>query len=202
MKRFLWAIPMLFLLMSGSAFATSINTFIGLVPNCCGENFSAFQTGGGFTLRIVGGVTPSFFAFEGYLPGTGLGGQTDLFFCCGFLQMGGNGYDLSNAVLGTLFLTPFTLPTNGRDSITFPVEIDFAMPLIITDTGQPFDASGSAKGHITFFLSPFDGLYYAEPFVQAPEPGTLGLMGTGLISILALVRKRLEPLKHIRSTWT
>ncbi|PYX67952.1 MAG: hypothetical protein DMG72_24050, partial [Acidobacteria bacterium] len=34
--------------------------------------------------------------------------------------------------------------------------------------------------------------YYADRFTTAPEPGTLGLMGMGLISILALARKRLS----------
>jgi len=49
---------------------------------------------------------------------------------------------------------------------------------------------GGAVGKIPFHL--FNGLYYAGGFTTVPEPGTLALMGTGLIGILAFARKRLR----------
>jgi hypothetical protein len=193
MQRFLWATPMLFLLMSGSAFASSVSTFIFLQPNDgSGDNFGFFQQGGGVIIGIGGGTPYDFFNIDGYAPGSTLGGSTDVFLSSGFVQFGGNFHDLDFSGPGTLFLSSFTLPTNGKD-FTAPVEVDFSAFATIADTGQPLDVSGGRSGKMTFHF--FDGFYYASGFTVVPEPGTLGLMGTGLISILALARKRLSILK-------
>jgi len=189
MKRFLWATPMLFVLMSGSAFA---DTIIGLTPNDgSGDNFGFLQRGGGVTIAIGGGVAYDFFNDQAYAPGSTLGGSTDVFVSGGVLRVGGNSYELSPLSLGTLFLSSITLPTNGRD-FTVPVGVDFSVSMVNLSTNEPVDVSGGAFGKMTFHF--FDGSYYADSkgFTTVPEPGTLGLIGTGLIGILALVRKRLR----------
>jgi hypothetical protein len=189
MKRFLWLLPILFVLISGSTFA---DTIIGLVPNDgTGDNFGIIQRGGGVTIQIGGGIPAFFFSTDAYAPGSMLGGATDIFFDSGFIESGGNTRDLAFiSGPGTLFLSSFTLPTNGKD-FTVRVEIDFTISAIIADTGQPLDVSGGRVGKITFHF--FEGSYFADQrgFTVTPEPSTLELMGTGLISILALARKRL-----------
>jgi hypothetical protein len=52
--------------------------------------------------------------------------------------------------------------------------------------------SGFASGHIDFHLAEFNGLYYAGEGFATPEPGTLGLIGTGLLGVLTLARGRLR----------
>ena len=81
-----------------------------------------------------------------------------------------------------------TFPTNGKDYNPF-VTIAFADEGFFADTGEPFRVGGSASGRMRFSLLS-DGRYYYGGFEQAPEPGTLALMGTGLISVLGLARKK------------
>ena len=67
------------------------------------------------------------------------------------------------------------------------------MSATVADTGQPLNVTGGSLGTLTFHF--IDGSYYADSggFAQlTPEPSTLGLMGTGLISMLALARKKLR----------
>jgi PEP-CTERM motif len=92
---------------------------------------------------------------------------------------------------GSIFMTPFTLPTNGADFRAL-VNINFSISGFNFDTGQTIFLEGGSSGAISFSFSPPTGLYYAGSFVEAPEPGTLELLGSGLIGIAALVRKRLR----------
>ena len=90
----------------------------------------------------------------------------------------------------TIFISSFTLPTNGTSFTQF-VEVSFTAMGISFDTGQTIELGGGASGNISFYFSPNTGLYYPGDFVQAPEPGTLGLIGIGIIGILGSARKRL-----------
>jgi len=88
--------------LSGGAFA---NTIISLTPNDgSGDNFGFLQRGGGVVIGIGGGTPVDFFNFEGYAPGSTLGGETAVFFSGGFAQFGGKSYDLDFSGPGTLFL--------------------------------------------------------------------------------------------------
>lgn len=192
MKRLLWVTPMLFVLMSGGAFA---DTIIFLTPNDgTGDNFAFLQRGGGVVIGIDGGTPVDFYNFAGYAPGSTFGGETDVFFSGGFAQVGGKSYDIDFGGPGTLFLSSITFPTNGKD-FTVRVGLHFSALVIIPDTGQTFDGSGGALGKMSFQFNAFDGLYYPDSSgftTITPEPGTLGLMGTGLIGILALARRKLS----------
>jgi hypothetical protein len=116
MKRFLLELSALFLLMSGSAFANSVTTTIGLSPNNgSGDNFGFLQTGRGFVIGIQGGTPADFFNDGPYAPGTTVGGDTDVFFSSAFVELGGRFHDLDFFGPGALFLSPFTLPTTGKD---------------------------------------------------------------------------------------
>src|SRR5215470_12848404 len=89
---------------------------------------------------------------------------------------------------GVLFMSTITLPTNGKDFIA-PVTISFdAAGTLDTPLQQPIGADGSADGHIKFDF--VDGRYYPESFTQVPEPGTLGLLGVGLLGLAARVRNK------------
>lgn len=77
-------------------------------------------------------------------------------------------------------------------------DIGFGATGINFDTGQTIGVGGGAFGSISFFRG-LDGLYYASPFEQVPEPGTLELIGTGLMGIVAVARKRLRTRQLFRS---
>jgi hypothetical protein len=191
MKRLLWMTTIFLALMSCRVFA---DTIIQLFPNCCGDNFSALQRNGADFILIGGGTPPGFYDDfpVGYLPGSYVGGGTDLFIDSGIEQIGGQRYDLqATQTPGTLHMTVFRLPTNGQSFFQVPVSIDFSVDMINLETGDPVTVSGFASGHVAFGLSEVTGLYYAQPFATT-EPGTLGLIGTGLLSVLNLARGRLR----------
>jgi hypothetical protein len=184
MKWFL-ALTSLFVgLMSASAFADQLF----LVPNDGGGgNFAFVGEMNGHALVLNGGLSPDFFSAFGYEPGAVLGGQTDLFLDSTIVWVDGAPMEFFFHP-GILFMSSFTLPTNGKD-FTVYVQIDFFDSGFNFDTGQTVDVSGGGAGNITFEF--FNGLYYPNDFVQAPEPATLGFVGTGLIGILgSAIRKR------------
>lgn len=206
MRRFLWATPLLFILISSSARADTVSIF--LAPNEFGDNFGIEQQNGATTVFVGGGTQAYFFDATGYAPGSMLGGSATVYLDFGEVQIGAASYDL-DVTTGTLFMSGITLPTNGVSTFTAPVMLSFITSGIIDSTGQVFNVSGSANGEITFLQE--QGFYYADDFVTTtPEPGTVVLMliGTGLIGICLLggrggILARLGPRrilsKHI--TW-
>jgi hypothetical protein len=186
MRRLFLETLLLCSLISANAFA---NTIIHYFPNDgSGDNFGFVTYGVGFYIAGGGGTPVAFFNdFVGYAPGSTLGGSTDIFFSSGFARIGPISSDVAFFV-GTLFLSSITLPTNGQD-FRAPVEIDFGASGILLSTGDTIDAGGGAQGFIKFDF--INGAYYPESFVQAPEPGTLALIGTGLLGIFARTRKKI-----------
>jgi len=199
MKHFKWAAPILFLMTSISALADSV--VIGLGPNQgFGENFGYQQTGVGFSAGMFGGTPFFFFNDQGYAPGAVIGGTTDVFFDDAFLTVNGVSYSIDNLGIGvgTLFVSSFTLPTNGQDFSTL-AQASFSGSLTILATGQTFNIGGSGSGIMSFTFLPSTGLYFANSVLFTgtappviPEPGTLGFMVTGLVSIIAVAGKRLR----------
>ena len=64
-------------------------------------------------------------------------------------------------------MTSFTLPTDGRDFRAL-VDIAFFATGFNFDTGQTINVSGGSHGSVSFGFS--NGAYYANSFVEAPEP--------------------------------
>jgi hypothetical protein len=190
MRRFLWVTPLLFVLISCCAWANSISIFLD--PNDgAGDNFAILQQSRGMTVFLSGGTPVDFFNIYGYAPGSTIGGDTTVYLDFGEAIIRGVYHDL-NVAEGSLFMSSFTLPTNGASTfVAVPVWLSFGASVTVADTGQIIDVVGSSKGKITFFRG-YDGLYYAGSFTTAPEPGTLGLIGTGLIGIFSVARRRLR----------
>jgi len=215
MKRFLWALPMLLIMVSVSAFGDTVYTItnarILLRPNQgAGDNLGFFLSGNGVFFTGGGGTPGQYFYDQGYAPGSTLGGATDI-----FNDIGDNYAEIGNAHYGSpsdstdyvvysagLFLSPFTLPTNGQNfAITVAASLSISGTLY-SGTGQNFTIQNftligntGGVGQLTFFYSPYTGLYYPSgftTFTNTPEPGTLGLTGSGLIAMLGLIRRKLR----------
>ena len=189
LKRFLCLTPIIFVLISATASADSFR--ILLLPNDgSGDNFIVQKQVAGANILVNGGTPPAFFSTF-YEPGSTIGGTTQVFFSNGTVLIGGTSFDLTFSAPGTLFLSSFTLPTNGKD-FTVLVQLRFAAQGVVIDTGQNYDLGGNATGLLSFHFE--NGFYFTDPagFIQTPEAGTLELVGTGLIGLFALARKRLR----------
>jgi len=186
MKRFFW-LTLLLVLVSVGAVADSVK--IDLFPNDgSGDNFGAsVRQGSQFTV-VFGGTPPDFLSgTRGHRPGDTVGGSADLFVSGGRVKIHGTSFDLEPLEVGSIFMTSFVLPTNGKD-FTAKVMISFSALMLILDTDQTLPVGGSASGHIKFHFE--DGTYFPDEFIQTPEPGTLGLLGTGLATIAGLMRRK------------
>lgn len=175
------------LLIPVSVFADSVK--IGFVPNDgSGDNFGFAIYGPGYFIAGGGGTPVDFFSdfFPGYAPGSTVGGSSGIFFDSGFARLGPNSSSVE-FLDGTLFVSSISLPTNGQDFRAW-VNVSFFASGILDSTGDPITASGGANGHIDFVF--INGGYYPTGFAEAPEPGTLALIGTGLVAILARRKKR------------
>ncbi|MGC2197889.1 MAG: PEP-CTERM sorting domain-containing protein [Terriglobales bacterium] len=189
MKRSFPLTLLLIVLTSATAFANHLY----LSPNGgSGDNFAYVTQMNGHQLVLSGGTDPYFLSAFGYQPGSTLGGGA-LYLYSSAIWIDGIPTEFAFPGAGSISMYPLiTLPTDGRDFFRALVDISFSHTGINYDTGQTIDVGGGALGSISFSREA-DGLYYASSFAQAqvPEPGTLGLIGTGLMGILAVARKRL-----------
>jgi PEP-CTERM motif len=165
-----------FLMLSATAFADHLV----LDPNGgSGGNFAYFTRANGHPLVLSGGTDYFFFGNIGYPTGLRLGGDGALFLDSAVLWIDGTPMEFFFNP-GTISMTSFTLPTDGRDFRAL-VDITFFASGFNFDTGQTINVGGGARGSVSFSFS--NGFYYANSFVEAPEPATLSLVGMGLIGI-------------------
>src|SRR5262249_9580924 len=156
-----------------------------------GDNFAYVGYMNGHPFDLFGGTNYYFFDAYGYRPGETALGAGDLWLYSTVMWIGNTPTEFDFLNPGVIFATSITLPTDGRSFRAF-VDVGFYTFGINYDTGETIDLFGGAKGSIDFYYSPEAGRYIPGGFVQAPEPGTLALIGTGLLGIPAAVRKRLR----------
>ena len=191
MKRFLRASPILLLLISLSAFADSFTLL--LAPGSPeGGNFEFISRQPGISVFLVGTVPESFYSNSLIAPGSTLGGTSEVFVDGGAIKINGVSYDNLGLDIGSLFVSSFTFPTNGKD-FTVPVSASFSVDELIVGVGN-IHLNGAASGKVTFKFNSNVGLYSPSTIflTTVPEPSTLGLLGIGLTGILALARRKLK----------
>jgi hypothetical protein len=169
-------------LLFASTFASADGFRLRLDPNFSGDNFAFRAWSPNFVVALSGGTDFSFFVGFPYAPGSLIGGTSGLFLDGGFVVENGVERDFYGGN-GTLFMTPFQLPTNGADEFTAFVSISFDANMFSSDSLEPFGVGGAADGVIRFTKTD-TGDYFPSSFIQAPEPGTLALVATGLMGLV------------------
>ena len=178
-------------LTSVSAFADSVT--ITLAPGTPDEsNFTFAAQQQGFSVFLFGTVPESFYSISLIAPGSTLGGTSEVFVDGGLIKINGVSYENLGHDIGTLFISSFTFPTNGKD-FTVPVSASFSVDELIVGVGN-IHLNGTASGKVTFKFNSNVGLYSPSTIflTTVPEPSTLGLLGIGLTGILALARRKLK----------
>ena len=134
MKHFLLLLSLLCVsLVSSTAFADRIYLF----PNDgSGDNFGFVGRMNGHPLVLYGGTPSYFFGTDGYEPGSTFGGSTTLFLYSSTVWVDGMPMEFDfPATDSYIFISSFTLPTNGKDFTRF-VEISFDATGINFDAGH------------------------------------------------------------------
>ena len=209
MRRFRWAMPILFLFLAGMASADSIPTFtisnaiIDVFPNSgAGDNVGFIFTGpGGFILSGFGG---SGCCFEGdtFSAGDPIGGIFFISWSFLTLTIGKTTYDPDTVDLSPIDINPLgalsvpggSVPATLSNSLSNgPIHVsggsgdEFVLFNLAFPHGTFSVDFGSVEGNPSLYQ--FSGAEF-RAVSTVPEPGTLALMPTGLAGIVGLVRRK------------
>jgi hypothetical protein len=206
MRRFRWAIAILVITGAQCVYADSV-TFdltgasIVIFPNVSGDNTGFTFIGPGVRISGGGSAVCNSWCSEGLLfpAGSRLTPNVDLLgfaFSQGTVRIGGRTESVDTLFNSSIRASSFIFPTNGKK--IFTVSLFAFIPGIrgSTETGETFNLGiPSGKLTLTFVYNPFgNGYEFSKGKFTAgavPEPGTLGLMGSGLAGIIgAVLRKR------------
>jgi hypothetical protein len=174
------------MMLSSGAFADTIVHFT--LNDGFSDNFD-FQISSPLISFYGSGTTPFDFynASLTFAPGSTFFGETSLHLTTGFARISSTFYEVQYSP-GQLFVSTFVFPTNGHD-FRVPVELSFSEDGVLVGTDYTISPQGSVQGYMRFAF--YNGAYIPiGGFEQAPEPGTIGLLGTGLIGVLAKFKKR------------
>jgi len=207
MRQTMRVVLAMLVLTSISAFA---NSFTGLgvnfniqANNGSGGNLGGLISGQGVNFLAGGGTPFSWFnSSQGVAPGSS-GGGSIIFWEDALGTLGSQTYQDGDISLIPSYLNAgsFTFPTNGQDfTISVPASLDIITGTILATCSTVCETftltTNPGTLTLSFYYSPLDGLYYGSSgsFTSAasttvPEPGTLGLMGMGIV---AVTRRRLQ----------
>ena len=218
MKRCLWVVMMLFVVFAPGAYADTptfgvTQAILSLSVNIGGDNETFSFDGPGISIfgggtALCGWCIPDTFSLT---PGSSLNPSVDLVTfdnTNGTATIGGHTLDLTGGYLFSSSITAlgsFTFPTNGRSSFTVSVPAGYSEQFIQGSAPSLPNYSlqilnyGTMSLNFTFVPSQNGTPAFYEfsrgqfSLVPIPDPGTLGLMVTGLSSIvLAKFRKALS----------
>lgn len=218
MKRFLWVVTMLFVVFAPFVYADGIPIFgvtqaiIPFIFNGNGDNDAFSFIGPGINISGGGTAQCDWCTFDFSLtPGSSLNpsiGRLIFDNTYGTATIGGQTFDLSGGFLFDSSITAldsFTFPTDGRSSFTVNVPAGFSEQFIQGNApsfgNYNLQILGYGVGTMSLnftFVPQYSGgppSYYEFSrgqfsLVSAPEPGTLGLMATGLAGIVGMIRKK------------
>ena len=202
MKRLLWVVVMLFVVFAPCAYADSIPTLnvnitfatVSMGPNDgSGDNVSFTLIGPGTNITGIGGMA-CFDWCSGPIPDLTFVGTSQIFLSGSFgsATIRGTNYDPETLSLCCLFSASGDLnssvggfvgegDTFTQLNLTLPCCVSWGLNFV------PVPPEGDFPGGFQFVHGE---LIAGTPPAATPEPGTLGLMATGLAGIVGVIRKK------------
>ena len=204
MKRFQWAIAILIITGVQCVYADSVTlnltgASILIYPNLAGDNTVFTFLGEGVNISGGGSAVCDWCTGGVLLPaGSRLTPKVDLLgfaYSQGAVTIRGRTESVDYLSNSSLFSSSFTFPTHGQK--TFTITVSAGIPSFggRTATGQLFNLEvPRGKLRLTFEYNPYGhGYVFSKGMFTAgtiPEPGTLGLMGSGLAGIIGAALKK------------
>ncbi len=203
MKHLLWKVVMLVVVFVPCSYAdsfriTQVTGLMGPQFESASDNISFTFTGPGTTIQASGFLLcyPWCYADQGLLPEIPSTPIGDIYVTLGNygpVMIGGKTYNVVNYDPASFFMPGGLLNSSVVlfvDQGGLEKEIELALP----ETGGAwnfyFDYYPPHEDSPGGYLFNHGDFYAASPTTPVPEPGTLGLMATGLAGITGLIRRK------------
>lgn len=196
MKRLLWVVVMLLVVFAPCSYADSISIFnIAQVtgymsPNYgSGDNIFFIFTGPGTSIEAIGGMACFEWCSGNLIPDLNSVyiGETFVNQPFGSVKIGGTTYDPASVGYDCCFFSSGSL--NGSVTL-FAGQGDTYKEIMLTlpqGGGWDLTFEGDSLNGYWFTSGEFTA---GSPYAPIPEPGTLGLMATGLAGIVGVIRRK------------